>query len=188
MNPILIDVPEVIETERLILRPFRPGDGPELYRSLQESQMHLAPWLAWAVNTPTPESSEVEVRQANIRFLSREDLRYGMFLRQDPTTLVGSTGLHRIDWIARRFEVGYWIRSSYQGRGHTTEAVKALTTMAFGALQANRIEVRCDPLNLASIAVAKKSGFSFEGTLKNDTMSPNGRLRDTSIFALVRGS
>ena len=33
---------------------------------------------------------------------------------------IGGTGLHRIDWAQRQFEIGYWCRSSRVGEGFVT--------------------------------------------------------------------
>ncbi|WP_424766968.1 GNAT family N-acetyltransferase [Paenibacillus sp. sgz302251] len=56
--------------------------------------------------------------------------------------LVGSGGLHRMDWQSRKFEIGYWIRTSFSRQGYMTEAVDAITYYAVQELQANRIDIR----------------------------------------------
>jgi hypothetical protein len=42
-----------------------------------------------------------------VRFLERTELRMHFYLK-GIETLVGSSGLHRIDWGVPKFEIGYW--------------------------------------------------------------------------------
>ena len=63
----------------------------------------------------------------------------------------------------RRFEIGCWIRASAQGQGDVSEAVQALTRMAFSELQARRVEIRMDEKTQRSRAVAERCGFELEG-------------------------
>lgn len=120
--PELEDLPEAFETERLLLRAPQWGDGPALNAAIRESLDELKPWMPWAQRPPTLEESEDNVRRARLRFLERVDVRLHLFLRNGGA-FVGSSGLHRPDWDARRFEIGYWVRTSQSGRGLITEAV-----------------------------------------------------------------
>ena len=56
--------------------------------------------------------------------------------------LLGGTGLHRIDCELRRFEIGFWIRASAEGQGYVSEAVQAMTALAFDQLDARRVQIR----------------------------------------------
>lgn len=185
MEPILIDIPDNFETERLLIRSPQPGDGAELNAAVVESLTELRPWMLWAQKAPTPEESEAEIRRGQIRFLAREDLRLLLFLKGSET-LVGASGLHRIDWSIPSFEIGYWVRTSYAGQGYITEAVQGITNFAFDTLKAERISILCDARNKQSAAVAERAGFNFEGTHHCDARDPRGGLRDTLYFAKVR--
>jgi RimJ/RimL family protein N-acetyltransferase len=68
-----------------------------------------------------------------------------------------------------------------------TEAVHAITSYAIHELEANRIEIRCDRNNVRSAAVAERAGFTLEGILRNETTGLDGQLRDTMVFAKIRG-
>src|ERR687898_3410706 len=98
-------------------------------------------------------------------------------------TLAGSSGLHRIDWEVPKFEIGYWCRTRFTGRGYVTEAVRGITAFAFEALGARRVEIRCDSLNHPSVRVAQCAGFRLEGELHNNEVGTDGSARDTLIFA-----
>ncbi|MCV2369950.1 GNAT family N-acetyltransferase [Roseateles oligotrophus] len=183
-DPILIEVPETIETERLLLAAPRPGIGPAMAVAIAESLGALSPWMPWAQQAPSFEDSEAVARRLCADFIARRDLTYQIYDRAaEGRRLLGGTGLHRLDWEVRRFEIGYWIRSSAQGHGFVSEAVMALTRMAFEQLQARRVEIRMDDVNLRSRAVAERCGFELEGILRRDSLTPAGELRNTCVYA-----
>jgi RimJ/RimL family protein N-acetyltransferase len=188
-DPVLIDIPERLDGERTVLLAPRAGVGAELAVVIGQSLSHLRPWMPWAQDTPTAESSELVVRRMQADFIARRDLTYQLYARRadgSPGRLLGGTGLHRMDWTVRRFEIGYWIRPEAAGRGHVTEAAKLLTTMAFDLLAARRVEIRCDARNAKSRAVAERCGFELEGILRNEALGVDGHPRDTAVYSRIK--
>jgi RimJ/RimL family protein N-acetyltransferase len=110
MLPILENFPHSFETERLFIRMPLPGDGQLVYEAVMESVDELKVWMPWAQSCPSKEETEANVRKAHAQFLERTDLRFHLF-EKDTKKFIGSSGLHRIDWAARKFEIGYWCRS-----------------------------------------------------------------------------
>ncbi|MEO6896362.1 MAG: GNAT family protein [Caldimonas sp.] len=191
MDPLLIEVPERIETGRLVLRVPRRGDGPTVNAAIAASIVELAPWLPWAGAMPSVDESEATCRRQQGRFILREDFVMFMFLRQADGSegeLVGGTGLHRIDWSLRRFEIGYWRRTGFEGRGFVTEAVQAMARLAFDHLDARRVEIRMDDANERSWKVAERAGFTLEALMRFDANNPAGEPRSTRVYARVRGA
>ena len=188
MEPLFEDVPERIETERLILRVARGDDGATLNAAVCESLDDLRVYMPWAQTAPTLARSNGDCRRMQAKFLLRDDLAMFMFERRADGSegdFIGGTGLHRIEWTVRRFELGYWCRSSRQGRGYVTEAAQALTRFAFEQLRARRVEVRMDDTNERSWRVAQRAGFAFEGVLRSDSLNVLGVARDTRLYALT---
>ncbi len=185
MKPILREFPYSFETKRLTIRGPLPGDGAELYTAVAESQEALKPWLPWAVNIPDAEAYEARVREGRLKFLSRDDL-WLMLLLKETNTIIGGSGLHRIDWDVPKFEIGYWVRTGYAGRGYITEAVEGITNFAFDMLGAKRVEIRCDAKNIRSAAVPQRLGYKLEGILRcDDRHHLTNELRDTMVFSKV---
>ncbi len=187
-DPLLIDIPERLDAERTVLQVPRAGMGAEMAVVIAQSLAHLRPWMPWAQEAPSAESAELVVRRMQADFLARNDLCFHMFSRRadgSPGRLLGGTGLHRIDWAVRKFEVGYWIRPEVAGRGHVSEAVALLTALAFERLAARRVEIRCDARNSKSRAVAERCGFELEGVLRQDALGVDGQPRDTCVYARV---
>jgi RimJ/RimL family protein N-acetyltransferase len=185
MNPLLLNFPDSFESERLLIRAPRPGDGAPMNAAVRESIDELRPWMPWAQSVPTIEDSEENVRRAIAKFITREDLRLHAFDKQTGDFIVG-TGLHRINWTVPSFEIGYWVRTSRTGCGYVTEAVTAVTRFAFDALSAERVEIRCDPKNLRSARVAERCGFHLEATLRHNDRNTSGELCDTHVYAMLR--
>ena len=189
-DPILIDIPERLEGERTLLLAPRAGLGAELALVITQSLSHLRPWMPWAQEAPTAESAELVVRRMLADFIARRDLCFHIYARRadgSPGRLLGGTGLHRLDWTVRRFELGYWIRPDAAGQGHVSEAVRLLTALAFDRLAARRVEIRCDTRNLKSRAVATRCGFELEGVLRHESLDINGQPRDAAVYSRITG-
>ena len=187
MDALLLDFPESFESDRLTIRAPRPGDGVEMNAAVHETFDDLKVWMPWAQQMPTLEESESFVRRAQCEFLAREDLTLLLFLK-GTSTLVGGSGLHRINWAIPKFEIGYWCRKRFQGQGYISESTEAITQFAFETLAAKRVEIRCDAKNVRSQHIPNRLGFKLEGTLRNDALSPSGELRDTLVFAKTKDS
>jgi RimJ/RimL family protein N-acetyltransferase len=178
------NIAQSFETERLLIRCPRPGDGPELNAAVNESLPELHPWMEWAQSTPTVEESEENVRRAREAFLAGTDLRLLLFLK-GTDTLVGSSGLHDVNREIPSFGIGYWCRTRFSGRGYITEAVRGIAAFALDALGANRVFITCDSRNRKSARVAERAGFRLEGELRNHRRSPDGTLSNTLFYAVT---
>lgn len=185
MNPILLGFPSQFETERLLIRLPLPGDGVKVHKAISESLNELKPWMPFAQALQSEEEIEINIREAHLRFLKREDLRLQIFLKETGE-FIGGTGLHRIDWDVRKFEIGYWLHTNYWSNGYITEAVKGLIHFARTELESKRIEIRCDSNNTRSRAVPERLGFTLDGILMKDSLSVDGKeVRDTCIYSMV---
>jgi RimJ/RimL family protein N-acetyltransferase len=157
-----------------------------LKEAVDSSLDHLRPWMPWAHEEPQPLEGKVELlRGFRGRFDLGQDFVYGIF-SADESEAVGGTGLHtrRGEGI---FEIGYWIRASRAGEGLCTEATAALTRVGFEVCEIERIEIRVDPANEASLAIPRKLGFAEEGIQRRILPWRDGELRDGVVFALLRG-
>ena len=187
MDLKLHDIPRQFETERLRLRCPAAGDGRLVFEGVRDSLRDLRAWpasLPWAVHEPSEAASEAFCRQGEAEFLARTGFPLLMFLK-DGNVYVGGTGLHAVNWAVPSCEVGYWCRTAYQGRGLTTEAVRAVTAFARRHIGARRICALPDAENLPSRRVAERAGYQLEGILRNERITPDGQLRSTSVYALT---
>ncbi len=188
MNPpILREVVAELQTERLLLRCPRAGDGVAVHEAVVESLAALRAWpasLPWAMAEPSVALSETFCRESQAAFIQRARLVYFAFER-DSGRFVASTSLHNINWQVPRFEVGYWCRSALQGQGYTREAIMALIGYAQRELGARRVEALTDERNVASRALCESLGLHLEGVLRNQCVTPTGVLRNTCVYASI---
>ena len=176
--------PERIETSRLHLRCWRPGDAPLIQEAIADSLEHLRPWLPWALAEPSPPAAMAERLELFAAwFQVGEDWHYGIF-SPDEQRVIGGCGLHpRIGPLG--IEIGYWIRAEETRRGYATEAAEALTRAALVLPGIERVEIRCDARNLPSAGIPRKLGYRLVET-RRDNAAPGGGPREVLVFRLTR--
>lgn len=187
-DALRLDLPPCIDAGPLRLQVPQPGDGAALCEAIAESLTDLRRFLSalpWVAAEPSPDASEAWCRRSQANFLSRTDLP---FLMREAGTgrVLGACGLHRPDWQVPKVEVGYWCRSSAQGRGWVVRAVTALTEYAFTHARAVRVELVTDTENAASRRVAERCGFALEGVRRHVLRNPAGELRSLCDYARLR--
>ncbi|HSB03038.1 MAG TPA: GNAT family protein [Anaerolineales bacterium] len=172
-----------IETKRLLVRCYNPSDASLLEEAVTASIEHLRPWMPWAHAEPEPVEEKVQrLKVFRGLFDLGQDFIYGIFNPED-TRLLGGTGLHtRLG--ENQLEIGYWIRKDYINQGLVTESTAALIKVAFELIHIHRIEIHCDPANLASAAIPRKLGFTHEGTLRLKTPFLDG-WSDSMVWGLL---
>jgi len=180
-----IPYPFELTTERLVIRSPSEADAPQLMAAIIETLDRLRPWMRWADHVPTLAETQENCRQAEAAFRHGSDHRLHLFLKEEPLTFVGGTGLHRSDWSVPKVEIGYWVRTSHSGKGYITEAVRAISRFAMDDLGVKRVEIRMGSTNVRSRGVPERLGFPLEGILRNDARHIDGTLRDTCVYAKI---
>jgi ribosomal-protein-alanine N-acetyltransferase len=177
-----------IVTERLVLRPPRTSDVPEVRRVLRANSTHLRPWSVAPAPGEDP-ASLTSVSRAVLR--QRREWKRGqsfvlfVSLREDEARVIGRVTLGGI--LRGAFQnayLGYWIDAEQQGRGLMTEAVRATTTFAFGAAALHRVQAAVMPSNKASLRVLEKAGYRREGSAAR-YLCIAGAWEDHVLFAVT---
>ncbi|HTT11860.1 MAG TPA: GNAT family N-acetyltransferase [Burkholderiaceae bacterium] len=187
-DPLLLDLPDQFETERLLIRAPRTGDGRVVYEAIVETLQDLRRFpssLRWALEPPSVDRSESFCRRGAAFWLLRADLPM-LLLHKTTGEFVGGCGLHRFDWAERRFEIGWWCRKRYQRQGLITEAAREVIAYAFAHLGARRVFALGDDANAASWRVCERAGMTYEGTLRGERADPDGTRRDMRMYAVTR--
>jgi RimJ/RimL family protein N-acetyltransferase/nitrite reductase/ring-hydroxylating ferredoxin subunit len=97
---------------------------------------------------------------------------------------LGAAGLH-LGANARRRAIGYWVAPEARRRGIASRAVRLLSRWAFERLGTQRLGLWALPGNVASQAVAEKTGFRFEGMVHNWELDRDDNLIDAVMFAMT---
>jgi ribosomal-protein-serine acetyltransferase len=171
-----------IRDGELWLRPLLAADAFSLFRLIDAERDRLGRWLPWVEETRTERDSARFIADATEERRRRRSLVLAICVEG---AIVGTIGLHYVEWFDRSAELGYWITSAAEGRGHVTRAARAVLSFAFGAVGLHRIVVRCAVGNERSSRVAERLGMRREGLLR-EAHFVGGRFLDQHLYALLR--
>jgi ribosomal-protein-serine acetyltransferase len=184
MKPILLDIPDHFETERLLMRLPHNGEGRIYNEAVNSSIAELRVFMRWAKEEHTLEEDEEYVRRAQSLFILRERFIF-FIIHKDTQEFLGCMILHHIDWDIPKFEVGYWLRTSTTGKGYATEATRGVIQYAIEHLGAKRLDACCDEDNSASMRVLERSGFTYLATFRHNSVKNDGRMCNLMFFELI---
>lgn len=179
-------IPSVkIETPRLFIRAYEAADASALFRMVSnehESLRHYFP-LTVESNTSTMAAREfIKTRQREIK--DGYSFFAGIF-EKESGELIGQITLRDINWRVPKCELGYFIISEKRGSGIAPEALNAMSQFCFEKAGMVKLLLRIENINAASIAVARKCGYTLSGTLRNDFRSADGRLMDCEVWEKI---
>ena len=169
----------ILETERLILRPWREDDAEDLFEYASDPDVGLpAGWL--------PHTSVENSREIICHILSAPET-YAVCLKTNGTA-IGSIGFHRNDLAEQddEFELGYWIAKPFWGLGLIPEASREMLRYAFEDLKMNRIWCGYYDGNERSRRVQEKLGFLHYGTTEGIELPLLGEIRTGHANLMTR--
>ncbi|KAA8784800.1 GNAT family N-acetyltransferase [Paenibacillus amylolyticus] len=159
-----------LHTPRLHLRQMKASDSTELFRVWSDPEvarfMNISPF--------SDEKQALEMIQLLADLAEKKQAIRFSIMERESGTIMGSCGYNYLDGEQARAEIGYDLAKAYWGRGYAMEAVSALLTHGFSALQLNRIEAKVDPRNVSSIKLLEKLDFVREGTLRGYERAGSG--------------
>lgn len=172
----------MIETERLILRPWHENDAPSLYK--YASDPDVGPIAGWPPHTSVENSLDI------IRTVFAGPETYAVVLKEtgEPVGCCGimtADSLHTCEMKQGEAEIGYWIGKPYWGHGLIPESVRALLARCFNELGFNAVWCGYYEGNVKSKRVCEKCGFKYHHT-NNDVVSPLGDVRTEQICLMIK--
>ena len=169
----------VLETERLLLRPWDETDAEECYRYAKDPL--VGPIAGWPPHTSAEHSRQV------IRDALRAPETYAIVLKETGLP-IGSIGLHRNDLAEGddEMELGYWIGVPHWGCGYAPEAARALLRHAFEELKLARVWCGYYEGNARSRRVQEKLGFQYQWTSENVPVPQLGETRRGYVSLLTK--
>jgi [ribosomal protein S5]-alanine N-acetyltransferase len=171
-----------LETERLLLREFRPDDEADMHAYACDPD--VVRLMIWGPNTPEMTRIYLDsVLLAQQRW-PRPDITLAIELTAE-RRLIGSIALRIKDERNSTADIGYVLNRAYWGRGYMVEAARAVLKAAFRELGLHRVWATCDPRNRASYRVMEKLGMRREAHFRKDVME-KGEWRDSYLYAILR--
>lgn len=155
--------------------------APAAFAAVERDRAYLGEWLPWVDQTTEVDYTASFIKMSLEQFAQNEGLAAGIWRGDE---LIGTIGTHKIDWLNRKVEIGYWLASRFQGRGIVTAACRALIDHAFREWKLNRVEIHCAAGNEKSCAIPERLGFQFEGVLR-EAQLVSGEYHDIRVYAML---
>ncbi|XMB71710.1 GNAT family N-acetyltransferase [Mycoplasmatota bacterium WC30] len=142
----------MFETNRLIIRKFKPEDVFDLYNYLSKSEVvKYEPYNIYSLEAAKKEAIR---RSSDNAFL-------GVVLKEN-NVLIGNLYYELNNKEFNTWEIGYVFNSDYQNQGYATESVKKLIDIIFKKHNAHRIVAFCNVLNTSSWKLLERLNFRRE--------------------------
>lgn len=177
------------ETERLILKILTPDCASEVCDFVSNNRTQFEKYEPFLpINYYTPEHQQTILNCELKLALQAKNIRYYVFLKENPYKIIGTVCLHNIATSAySSCELGYKFDAAYQHKGYAREAVAMAVSIAFAALGLHRMYARVMPENTASIRLLKSLLFEEEG-LERECIKIQGKWQDHLRFSLLNQS
>jgi len=171
-----------IETPRLTLRPFTPGDFDDLYA--YQSRPDVARYLRWDARDRAQARQALE-RQCGETALDAEGdwLTFAVVWRV-AAVVAGEAGLKLLSREHRQGETGFVFNPDYHGRGLATEAAGAMLALGFGNLGWHRITGSCDARNHPSARLMERLGMRQEAHFVHNQIV-KGEWAEELVYAIL---
>ncbi len=167
----------------VILRPFRLEDAVQLYEAVRESLINLKPWMSWAHDAYAPQDADDFIRITRARWEEKTLYAFAIVDAKN-NELLGGCSLSHKHPIYHYCNLGYWVRTSYQGKGLAGRAAKLAAQFGFEHGGIIRAEIVIAAGNEKSIRVAEKIGAHYEGILLN-RMVVGKDIYDAKMYSLI---
>ena len=174
---------QTIETERLILRPFRMDDAPAMFRNWA-SDPAVTEYVTW------PTHKNVEETAGIIESWVHQTAEYPSFYQwaielKSLGEPIGSIAVAHLFEDVAGAELGWCIGRPWWGRGIMPEAAGAVIAFLFDLAGFRRVAARFDSRNEKSGRVMQKLGMTREGVLRQAGRC-NAGVCDEVVYSILR--
>jgi RimJ/RimL family protein N-acetyltransferase/ADP-ribose pyrophosphatase YjhB (NUDIX family) len=174
---------KTIETHRLILRPFRAGDAPAMFRNWASDPV-VTEYLTWAPHDSEQTTAGLVVNWAKETEETPLFFQWAIELKsiREP---IGSISAMHVDERVESAELGWCIGKDWWGQGIMPEAGAAVIAYLIDEVGLNRVAARHDVRNPKSGRVMQKLGMTFEGVMRQAGVS-NAGIGDIAVYSILR--
>lgn len=172
-----------IETEHLILRPFRLEDAPKMFENWA-SDDEVTRFLTWHSHRSLSETESV-INQWTAAYNNTDTYNW-VIVSKRTNEPIGSIGVVSYNASAEFADIGYCLGKYWWGMGFMTEALNAVVGYLFNRVGFNSVRACHAVKNPASGRVMEKCGFSQEGTMRQYFKTKNGELLDISFRSILK--
>ena len=166
--------------EKCVLRPIMESDVPRLVELVNSPEVRKYLRMVFPIN-------DVREREWVERLYKGypSEIVFGIVPKNEEG-IIGTTGLHAIDWVNRDavFGIAIW-DARWWNKGIGTEATHLMVEYAFDQLNLHRVQLEVYEYNERAITVYKKVGFVEEGRRRKQKFL-HGEYYDTIIMGILR--
>jgi len=175
--------PVILEGQHLRLEPLSPTHTEALILAAADGEL----WTSTVTIIPRPERMMAYIKAALQGRARKQELPF-VIIRPQSGQVVGTTRFYNIRSEDRATAIGCtWLSQSFQRTAVNTECKLLLLRHAFELWNCVRVEFITDVLNEQSRAAILRLGAKQEGILRNHMIMPNGRVRDSVFFSIIKG-
>lgn len=172
---------QIIQTDRLLLRPFRMEDARAMYDNWA-SDLEVTKYLSWpAHDSPAVTRSVLQDWVSN--YVNQDYYQWAMVSKKMGLP-IGSIGVVSHSDRAAKAHMGYCMGRPWWHQGYMTEALSAVMDFLFDEVGFQRIEAQYDTRNPHSGGVMQKCGMTYEGTHRRSACTTSG-ICDTAWYAIL---
>lgn len=172
---------KILETNRLILRPFHNDDIESSFRHWT-SDDRVTKYLRW----PTHKNIDTTKSIISEWIENYKDPTFYQWaiVPKDLNEPIGTISVVDMNEKIDMVHIGYCIGSKWWHQGYTSEAFLRIIPFLFEEVKVNRIESMHDPLNPYSGKVMEKCGLIYEGTMRQADWNQSG-IVDVCMYSLL---
>ena len=187
MQPLLPPLSTQIETQRLILRPYQPGDEIWYFTMSQRNREHLRRYESGntAMRIFTQQDAQSVIDEFSKNWETRKSFFLAAFCR-DTQEFVAQIYIGVVNWELREFELGYFADVHHEGKGYVSEAANGALRFIFSQLNGQRVRLECDDTNVRSYKVAERCGMTLEAHFPENKQNADGSTTGTYHYGLSR--
>jgi len=170
----------MLRGREVALRARVESDVPILHSGFYEDvETHaVADGRAWRPMGAGAEANPFKVREPS------PDVAAFTIVAIDDERVLGDSLLWSIDLHNRNAHIGMGVLPEARGRGVGLDATEVMCSYAFRTLGLHRLQIETNVDNAAMLAVARRAGFTDEGTLRQAGWA-NGRFVDEVVLGLL---
>jgi len=172
----------ILEGQLIRLEPLSSEHKEGLCKAILDGEL----WKLFVTLVPHVDDIDTFIHNAQVSYSSGDGLVFAV-IDKATNKVAGSTRFMKANFPNKRVEIGFtFLGESWQKTSVNTEAKLLMLSHAFETMQFNRVELITDYLNTKSRNAILRLGAKEEGILRSHMIMPNGRVRDSVLYSIVK--
>jgi RimJ/RimL family protein N-acetyltransferase len=174
-------LPLPIDTARLVVRRFAPGDWKDLLELTADEEI-----FRYTEGRPLEEDEVLRwlESEAHVKLTTPGQAFYLAIETREPVKLIGYISLSLTDPQPLQAKLSIYVNRKFQRQGFALEAMDGLMGFCFEGIRLHRVSASCDSRNEAALRLFEKLGLRREGEFIKDSLL-HGEWANTVCYAAL---